>query len=124
MTTIKPSPKLYSLTTGYSRLFVDLVIVFFLVPFSSFNRNLTLLVSLVFLITLLLGLNTLALPKRIILSLRFLAAFGFIADVIVFPNADYLTEVSSFISHSLYSIFLLIVIMAISSRIYNEKKLI
>ena len=124
MTTIKPSPKLYSLTTGYSRLFVDLVIVFFLVPFSSFNRNLTLLVSLVFLITLLLGLNTLALPKRIILSLRFLAAFCFIADVIVFPNADYLTEVSSFISHSLYSIFLLIVIMAISSRIYNEKKLI
>ena len=58
MTTIKPSPKLYSLTTGYSRLFIDLVIVFFLVPFASFNRNLNLLVSLVFLITLLLGLNT------------------------------------------------------------------
>ncbi|MDJ0580721.1 potassium channel family protein [Crocosphaera sp.] len=122
MTTIKQSPKIYSLTTGYSRLFIDLVIVFFLVPFASFNRNLNLLVSLVFLITLLLGLNTLALPKRTILSLRFLAAFGFTADVIVFPNADYLTEVSSFISHSLYSIFILIVIIAISSRIYNEEK--
>ncbi|MGK7956743.1 MAG: ion channel [Crocosphaera sp.] len=122
MTTIKPSPKLYSLTTGYSRLFIDLIIVFFLVPFASLNRNLNLLVSLVFLITLLLGLNTLALSKRIILSLRLLAAFGFMADVIVFPNSVYLTELSSFLSHSLYSIFLLVVIVAISSRIYNEER--
>ena len=122
MTTMKTSPKLYSLTTGYSRLFIDLITVFFLVPFASFDRNLNLLVSFVFLITLLLGLNTLAFPKRIILLFRCLAALGFIADIIVFPNAPYLTEVSSLISHSFYSIFIFLVIITISSRIYNEER--
>ncbi|MDJ0730338.1 MAG: potassium channel family protein [Crocosphaera sp.] len=119
---MKTSPKLYSVTTGYSRLFLDLIIVFFLVPFASFNRNLNLLVSLVFLITLLLGLNTLAFPKKVIILFRCLAALGFIADIIVFPNSVYLTEVSSLISHSFYSIFISLVIMAIGSRIYQEEK--
>ncbi|MDJ0660071.1 MAG: potassium channel family protein [Crocosphaera sp.] len=119
---MKTSPKLYSVTTGYSRLFIDLIIVFFLVPFASFNRNLNLLVSFVFLITLLLGLNTLAVPKRIILLFRFLAALGFIADIIIFPNSVDLTKLSSLISHSFYSIFILLVIIAIGSRIYQEEK--
>ncbi|MDJ0508108.1 MAG: ion channel [Crocosphaera sp.] len=119
---IKTSPKLYSITTGYSRLFIDLIVVFFLVPFASFSRNFNLLVSLVFLITLLLGLNTLAFPKKIIYLFRFIAALGFIADIIVFPDSVYLTELSSFISHSFYSIFILLVTMAIASRIYQEEK--
>ncbi len=122
MTRMKTSQTIYSTTTGYSRLFIDLIIVFFLVPFASLDRNLNLLVSFVFLITLLLGLNTLALPKKIIFLFRCLATLGFIADIIVFPNSVYLTEVSSLISHSFYSIFILLVIITISSRIYNEEK--
>ncbi|MEL4897625.1 potassium channel family protein [Crocosphaera sp. Alani8] len=116
------SPKIYSTTTGYTRLFVDLIIVFFLVPFASLDRNLNLVVSFVFLITLLLGLNTLAFPKKIMLLFRYIAGFGFIADIIVFPNSVYLTEASSLVSHSFYSIFILLVIITISSRIYNEEE--
>ena len=122
MTIMKPYQKLYSITTGYSRLFINLIILFFLVPFATFDRNLNLLVSFAFLITLLLGLNTLAFPKKVIFLFRCLAALGFIADIIVFPNSVYLTELSSLISHSFYSLFIILVIITISSRIYNEEK--
>ncbi len=119
---MKRYPKIYSVTTGYTRLFIDLIIVFLLVPFASFNHNLNLLLSLFFLITLLLGLNTLAFSKKILSIFRFIAALGFIFDIIVFPDSVYLTNLTSLISQSFYSIFIMLVIIAISSRIYNEEE--
>ncbi len=122
MTIMKTPEKFYSQTTGYSKLFINLIIVFFLVPFATFNPELNLLVSCLFLITLLLGLNTLSLPKEKLSVLRFLVALGFIADVIVFPDSVYLTDLTSLMSNSCYSIFIVLFILAIASRISHEER--
>ncbi|MGB5596187.1 MAG: potassium channel family protein [Crocosphaera sp.] len=118
---MKNTWKFYSLATGYNRLFIDLILLFFLAPFASFNSYLSLLVSCFFLTTLLLGLNTLALPKHILFLLRFFAGLGFIADVMFFPS-PYLTELTSFMSYCCYSIFMILVILAIGFRISHEKR--
>ncbi|MGB5596186.1 MAG: ion channel [Crocosphaera sp.] len=119
---IRYSGKLYSLTIGYNTLFLNLLILFFLVPFASFHRYLSLLVSFFFLTTLLLGLNALILPSKALFSLRFIAALGFVADVIVFPNSPYLTGLTSLLAYSCNSLFILFVIIAIGLRIYQEKQ--
>ncbi|MDJ0730337.1 MAG: potassium channel family protein [Crocosphaera sp.] len=116
------TPKLYSLTNGYKYLFIDLVLLFLLAPFGSLHRSLSIFVSFCFLITLLLGLNTLAFPKKLLFLFRFLAALGFISDVIVFPDTEYLTALSSLMSYSFYGIFYILVILAIGSRISQEEK--
>ncbi|MDJ0660072.1 MAG: potassium channel family protein [Crocosphaera sp.] len=114
--------RLYSATNGYKYLFIDLILLFFLAPFGSLHRSLGLLVSFCFLVTLLLGLNTLDFPKRILFLFRFFAALGFISDIIIFPDSEHLTALSSLMSYSFYSIFYLLAIIAIGSRISHEQK--
>ncbi|MDJ0598032.1 MAG: ion channel [Crocosphaera sp.] len=114
--------KVYSVTDGYKYLFIDLLLLFLLLPFASLHRFLSLLVSFCFLVTLLLGLNTLAFSKKILFLFRFFAALGFISDVIVFPNSNYLTALTSLMSYSFYSIFYILVIIGIGSRISHEEK--
>ncbi len=114
--------KLYSLTNGYKYLFIDLLLLFLLIPFAALHRSLSIIVSFCFLVTLLLGLNTLSFPKRVLFLLRFFAALGFISDVIVFPDSNYLTDLSSLMSYSFYGIFYILVIIAIGLRISQEKQ--
>ncbi len=114
--------KLYSVTNGYKYLFVDLILLFLLIPFAALSSYLSFLVSFCFLVTFLLGLNTLAFPQKILFLFRFFAALGFISDVVIFPNSEYLTALSSLLSYSFYSIFYILVIIAIGSRISHEEK--
>ncbi|MDJ0508109.1 MAG: potassium channel family protein [Crocosphaera sp.] len=114
--------RLYSATNGYKYLFIDLILLFLLLPFAALHRSLGVLVSFCFLVTLLLGLNTLDFPKRILFLFRFFAALGFISDVIIFPDSEYLTALTSLLSYSFYGIFYFLVILAIGSRIFHEKK--
>ncbi len=114
--------KLYSLTNGYKYLYIDLLLLFLLIPFAAIHRSLSIIVSFCFLVTLLLGLNTLSFPKRVLFLLRFFAALGFISDVIVFPDSNYLTDLSSLMSYSFYGIFYILVIIAIGLRISQEKQ--
>ncbi len=113
--------RFYSLATGYNKLFIGLILLFLLAPFGSLNSFIGWLVSIFFLITLFLGLNTLNLPKNMLFLLRLFAALGFIADIIVLPS-DALTEISSLISDCSYSFFIMLVILAIGFRISNEEK--
>ena len=85
--------RIYSPTNGYKYLFIDLIVLFLLIPFASIHRSLSLIVSFCFLVTLLLGLNTLAFPKRVLFLFRFFATLGFISDIIIFPDSQYLDEV-------------------------------
>ena len=114
--------RLYSPTNGYKYLFFDLIVLFFLLPFASLHRYLGILVSFCFLVTLLLGLNTLAFPKRILFLFRFFASLAFISDIIVFPESEYLTSLTSLMSYSFNIIFFVLVILAIGSRIFQEKE--
>ncbi len=114
--------KLYSLTNGYKYLFIDLILLFLLLPFAALHRSLSIIVSFCFLVTLLLGLNTLSFPKRVLFLLRFFAALGLISDVIVFPDSNYLTDLTSLMSYSFYGIFYILVIIAIGLRISQEKQ--
>ncbi|MGK7958933.1 ion channel [Crocosphaera sp.] len=116
------TPQLYSKTNGYKYLFIDLILLFLLAPFGSLHSSLSIIVSFCFLVTLLLGLNTLAFPKRVLFLFRFFATLGFISDIITFPNSNYLTELSSLMSYSFYGIFYILVIIAIGSRISHEQE--
>lgn len=109
------------MSPGYNQLFISLILLFFLIPFGSLNRFIGWLVSIFFLTTLFLGLNTLNLPKNILLLLRLFAALGFIADIIVLPS-DFLTALCSLISNCSYSLFIMLVILAIGFRISKEEK--
>ncbi|MGK7941234.1 MAG: ion channel [Crocosphaera sp.] len=116
------TPKLYSLTNGYKYLFIDLLLLFLLIPFAALHRSLSIIVSFCFLVTLLLGLNTLDFPKRVIFLFRFFAGLGFISDIIIFPNSEQLTALTSLMSYSFYGIFYILVIIAIGLRISQEKQ--
>ncbi|MEL4897624.1 potassium channel family protein [Crocosphaera sp. Alani8] len=114
--------RIYSTTDGYKYLFFDLIVLFLLLPFASLHRYLSILVSFCFLVTLLLGLNTLAFSKRSLFLFRIFASLAFISDVVIFPNSEYLTTLSSLMSYSFNSIFFGLVILAIGSRISREEK--
>jgi hypothetical protein len=122
MILMKTPWKFYSLSTGYTRLFIDLILLFFLAPFASVHYYLKLLVSIFFLTTLLFGLNAIRLPNNILSLLRLIAVLGFGADVITFPNFPYLTDLSSLISDCFYSLFIILVIFAIGFRISYENR--
>ncbi|MGK7883586.1 MAG: ion channel [Crocosphaera sp.] len=114
--------RIYSPTNGYKYLFIDLILLFLLIPFASLHRSLSIIVSFCFLVTLLLGLNTLAFPKKVIFLFRFFATLGFLSDIIIFPDSQYLTDLSSLMSYSFYGIFYILVILAIGSRISHEEE--
>lgn len=118
---MKSTWKFYSSATGYNKLFINLILLFILAPFATFNTYINFLVSCFFLIILLLGLNTLDLPKNMIFFLRGFATLGFIADVIVLESIHF-TEISALVSYFCYGIFMLMFIIAIGFRISQEEK--
>ena len=99
-----------------------LILLFLLAPFAALNSFISWLVSIFFLVTLFLGLNTLNVSKNILILLRLFAALGFIADIIIFPS-PFLTDLSSLISECCYGFFLILVILAIGLRISKEQKI-
>lgn len=119
---MKSTWQFYSHTTGYTRLFIDLIIVFFIAPLGNLSPIFQWLISLFFVMTLLLGVNTLAFPPKIIRTLQILAAISFAADIIVFPDFPKLTALTSLIAHVFQAIFVFCIMMAISFRITHEKQ--
>ena len=119
---MKSTWKFYSQTTGYTRLFIDLIILFLIVPLGTFSPIFQFIVSLFFVITLLLGVNTLAFSSKVIRGLQVIAAIGFAADIIVFPWSDQLTELTSLISYIFYLVFVFLIIIAIGLRIIHEER--
>ncbi len=112
----------YSRTTGYTRLFIDLIILFLIAPLASLSPFLELLISFFFFITLLLGVNTLSLAPKIIGGLRVIATISFTADVAVIPGSPFLTELLSLISYVFGFFFVFSTIMAIGFRISHEER--
>lgn len=114
--------KFYSLATGYTQLFVTLILLFLLAPLTSLHPFLNVLLSCFFLTTVLFGLKTLSLSRNILHSLRLLATLAFGADIVIFPSIPYLTEIFSLFSYSCYSLFSILVILAIGLRISQEEQ--
>ncbi|HAC66199.1 MAG TPA: two pore domain potassium channel family protein [Cyanothece sp. UBA12306] len=119
---MKSTWKFYSRTTGYTRLFIDLIILFFLAPLSILSPFIQLLISLFFFITLLLGVNALSFSPKTMGTLRIVAAIAFGADVIVFPWSTQLTDLTSLIANIFQAIFVFVIIMAIGFRITHEER--
>ena len=114
--------QLYSSKTRYTRLFINLIIVFLLSPLANFSPLFHFLISLLFLSTILFSIDALSLPVRVVFFFRVVATAAFIADVIIFPNSSELTILTSLISYSFYSLFIILAIGAIGVRILNEER--
>jgi hypothetical protein len=119
---IKRQWHFYSTKTGYSKLFINLVSLFFIFPLVDFFPVVSYLTQSIFLITILLAINTLSLPSKFIFFLRIIAATAFIASIIVFPHSPEINALTSLISYICYSLFIVTAIQAIGFRIGNEER--
>jgi hypothetical protein len=112
----------YSTKTRYTKLLIDIILLFVLSPIANFFPIFRSLISLLFLIAILFSIDTVSLPARVIFLFRVIAATAFVADIIIFPESPELTALSSVISHICYCLFIMAAISAISTRIINEEQ--
>ena len=119
---MKPQWHFYSSKTRYTRLFIDLIIIFLLSPLANFSPIFDSLISLLFLCAILLAIDVISLPVRVVILFRIVAAAAFVADILVFPNSPNLTAFASLFSYICYSLFLIPAILAIGLRILNEER--
>ena len=119
---MKPQWHFYSSKTRYTRLFIDLIIIFLLSPLANFSPIFDSLISLLFLCAILLAIDVISLPVRVVILFRIVAAAAFVADILVFPNSPNLTAFASLFSYICYSLFLIPAILAIGLRILDEER--
>ena len=119
---MKPQWHFYSSKTRYTRLFINLIIIFLLSPLVNFSPIFDSVISLLFLSTILLAIDVISLPIRVVILFRVVAAAAFVADILVFPNSPNLTAFTSLFSYICYSLFLIPAILAIGLRILNEER--
>ncbi|HBQ99491.1 MULTISPECIES: potassium channel family protein [unclassified Roseofilum] len=105
--------------TSFTKLLIDLTILFFLTPLAS-NRFGYLIISFGFLMTNLLVVNTLSMPKLWIYILRLLAGLSFILDILYFEGSIILNTLTNLVAQISYASFLILAILAIGSRIFSQ----
>ena len=103
-----------------TRLLISLIIIFFLLPFSS-SVILDDLKSLLFLITNLLIVNLLYLPKIGKFTLRTFAVLASVLDVSYTNQIVNLGKIV-FLSNLFYAIFMILAIILLGDLIFKEKK--
>ena len=91
-------------------------------PLANFSPIFESLMGLLLLSTILLAIDVLSLPVRVVFFFRVVAAAAFVADIVVFPNSPYLTALTSLISYICYSLFIVPAILAIGVRILHEER--
>ncbi len=105
----------------YTRLLFTLVILLFLSPLIQ-DRAGEIVMSLIFLLTNLLTLESIYLPAYAMCGLRFLASLAFLCNVINFPNYPSVSESLPVIAFCFYTLFLAGAILIISKRIMSETR--
>jgi hypothetical protein len=103
-----------------TRLLISLIIIFFLVPFSSW-AIVDNLVTLFFLITNLFVINLLSLSKIWKFTLRTLAVLACLLDLSYTNQIVNLSKIV-FFTNIFYAIFMIIAIIPLSSLIFKKKK--
>ena len=112
----------YSTKTRYTKLFIDLILLFLLSPLVNFFPIFRYLIGLLFFTTILFSIDALSLPVRVVFFFRTLAAAAFVADLIIFPNSPELTALTSLISDICSSLIINPAIVAIAIRIHHEER--
>lgn len=118
MTFIK---KISSKKAKFTKLLLDLTLIFFLIPIASSPLGYFLIIAGFFL-TNLLVINTLSIPQVWVYSLRLLAAISFIFELVSFPESLILTQVTSILALISYAGFMILAIIAIGSKIFTQTK--
>lgn len=107
--------------TSFTKLLINLTILFFLTPLAS-NRFGYLIISFGFLMTNILVVNTLSMPKVWIYILRLLAGLSFILDIFSFEESIILNTLTNLVAQISYASFLILAILAIGSRIFSQTR--
>lgn len=115
--------KLYSTKTKYTKLFITILLLFIVNPLTQYFPIINIIFSLVFFAVIMLSINTLSIPDKIIFTARMTAIFGFICNFIVVKENQFLSDILSIISKVFFSLFISIAIVAISARVIHEKKI-
>ena len=107
--------------TIFTKLLIDLILLFFMFPISTTYFG-TLIISAGFLMTNLLVIKTLFLPKIWIFSLRILAVICFLFNSIYFANNIIIREIITLLTYLSYSGFIFLAIIAIGSKIFTQTR--
>lgn len=118
MNTIKT---LYYKKTIFTQLLFDLILLFLLFPLST-NFFGALVLSAGFLMTNLLVIKTLSIPKRWVFSLRILAFICFFSHGIYFSNNSIIIEITTLLTYLSYSGFICLAIIAIGNHIFTQTR--
>lgn len=103
-----------------TRLLISLIVIFFLAPSSSSIIGNS-VITILFLITNLLIVNFLYLPKIWQFTLRIFAVLASLFDLSYANQVHHLTNIM-FLTNLFYGIFILLAIIFLSSLIFREKK--
>ena len=113
---------LYSKDTKYTRLFISIIIIFVLSPLAQYFTVFDVIFSFSFFSTILFSINTLSFSPKLIFICRVIASIAFVGDLFEVDQNNYFSQLLSAISSMCFGVFLLISIVAISTRIVQEKK--
>lgn len=114
--------KLYSKNTKYNHLFISIIVIFVLSPLARYYTVANNIFSFSFFSVVIFSINTLSFSSRMIFICRVIAAIAFVADLIDIKNNPQLSEILSIIGNLCFGLFILISIVAITTRVVEEKK--
>ncbi|MGK7933616.1 MAG: ion channel [Microcystaceae cyanobacterium] len=118
---MKLTSLLFAQKGKFTRLLIDLGLLFFLSPLSIYPVG-NVIITGGFFATNIDVIKTLKLSKRRLLGLRILAVFAFGFDVIVIRSLESITNITSIIAYLSYAGFMLIAIVTIGNYIFKQTK--
>jgi hypothetical protein len=116
--------KLYAKNTKYTKLFVSLIVIFILSPLTQYFTFVNVIFSFSFFFAIILAINTLSFPSQIIFICRMIAIIALIPDLLSVIGGDQDILYSEFllvISNFCFGLFILISMVAITTRIVEEE---
>ncbi len=113
--------KISSKKHKFTRLLVDLTLIFFLIPTASSTLGYFLIIAGFFYTNILL-IDTLSLNKKWIYGFRLVAILAFIGELMRFSGSIFLTELTNIMASLSYSAFIVLAIIAIGNTIFAQTK--
>lgn len=104
----------------YTQLFLYLIILFIIIPFTEYFPVINFIFPLSFFFTIISAINTLNFPKRIIIVFYIFAGLSLFTNLISIYNHNYFAELLAIITTGFDSIFLVLSIIAISQKVSLE----
>ncbi len=105
----------------YNQLLISLLTVFGLSSFVTHFWG-RIIISIFFLLTNLFAIKTLYLSHYLVLILRFIAGFALLLNLTSIPGNENLSNLLTLGSYIFYCLFMVLAILAISTRLFSETK--